>query len=504
MHGLPSIRLPAHIARAVPRSPLAWGLVLHLGSRVVFHHAGVRFDDTTLDGFMQFVDAPRLRGDLTDSLLYLHMQPPLFNAFLGAVLKLAPEDATHAWFWGCFVTFGVILHVSLYALMRSLGAGPISAAAGALLLSAGPAAICYESWLFYSYPLAALLCAAAALLPRFLAHRRLTTGLLFFASIAALALTYALFHLFWCVVVLTGVLLAVPARDRRRTLGAALPLLLVLALYAKNLALFGQLTASSWLGMNLASITFRDLPPAEIGPLIGDGTLSPLARIPAFSPLESYPPALLHEPDLDAPILVIPTTSSMTPNLNHFSYLELSRRYRADAIALIRARPWIYLHNVALAFAIYAMPATAYPFLGVNLRQIAGWDRAWRIFPGGVPAAFRPHSGRLDYSDLRAVAANGAWLWMMLLAAVLGRSTAAGLTAFREPRPQPRAASLLFVAFSIGTVTLLSNLIERGENNRFRIVVDPLVWAAAWAWADAGIRRLRGGAPGRLTPLESD
>jgi hypothetical protein len=473
----------------VLRSPLAWSLVLHAASRVVFYLVGVRFDDTPLYGFMQFVDAPRLRDDLADSLFYLHMQPPLFNAFLGAVLKLAPSEAERDVFWGCFVAFGVALHVSLYALVRVMGTGRVSAAAGALLFSVSPAAICYESWLFYSYPLAALLCATAALLPRYVARRSILAGLLFFTLIAALALTYALFHLFWCAAVLGLVLAAVPGRDRRRTLSAALPLLLVVALYAKNLILFGQFTASSFFGMNLASITVHNTPPAELAALIGRGTLSPLARIPAFSPLESYPPQLLQPPGLPAPILGIPTKSSETPNLNHFSYLNISHRYLVEGIALIRARPGIYLHNVVLAFALHALPATRYPFFVVNREAIAGWDRAWQIFPGGVLAALRPDSAPVNRSDPRSLALHVAWVWMALLAVVLVRSTTEGLRALRDPRPQPRAAMLLFIAFCVGYVTLLSNLIELGENNRFRFVIDPLIWAAAWGWADGRIRR---------------
>jgi hypothetical protein len=42
-------------------------------------------------------------------------------------------------------------------------------------------------------------------------------------------------------------------------------------------------------------------------------------------------------------------------------------------------------------------------------------------------------------------------------------------------------------------VTLVGNLLERGENNRFRFAIDPLIWAAVWGFADARVRHLRGG-----------
>ena len=43
--------------------------------------------------------------------------------------------------------------------------------------------------------------------------------------------------------------------------------------------------------MNLAGITLHHTPPEEMAALIRDGTLSPLSRVPAFSPLDAYPPA---------------------------------------------------------------------------------------------------------------------------------------------------------------------------------------------------------------------
>jgi len=47
----------------------------------------VRFDASTLPWLWQFLDPEWLRTDLPRS-LWLHAQLPLFNAFLGIVLKL--------------------------------------------------------------------------------------------------------------------------------------------------------------------------------------------------------------------------------------------------------------------------------------------------------------------------------------------------------------------------------------------------------------------------------
>jgi hypothetical protein len=356
------------------------------------------------------------------------------------------------------------------------------------VFSISPAVICYESWLFYSYPLAVLLTAAAALVHRFPA-RGLVTGLLLFGAIAAVALTYSLFHLAWCLAALSLVVVAVPPQRRLRALVAGAPLLLVLALYAKNAVVFGQFGASSWFGMNLAKITVYNAPLVERAALVRAGTLSPLALVPPFSALEDYPRELQRTPQLAAPILEIRTKTTGVANLHHHAYLEISRRYLADALALIRARPDVYLGNVANAFGVYALPATANPFLGWNPERIRPWERAWRILPGGAPAALRRPTERPDRSDLRSLAEHATWGWMACLAVALVGSTLGGVRALREPASQPRAALLLFVALCLGWVTGVGNLIELGENNRFRFAIDPLIWAALWGWTDAGMRR---------------
>jgi hypothetical protein len=479
---------------AALRSPLAWSLALHVVSRALFYYAGVRFDASWLPDLWQFVDPELLRQDLARSLFYLHSQPPLFNAFLGVVLKLTPVSAEQAVFWGCFLSLGIVLHVALYALVRGIGAGPISAAAAALLFSISPAVICYENWLFYSYPVAVGLTAAAALVHRYVAQRGVAAGLLAFSLVAAVALTHAFFHLAWCLAVLGIVLAAVPRAGRRRSLAVATPLLLVLALYAKNAVVFGQFAASySWMAMNLASVTLDNAPDAERASLVRDGTLSPVAKVPPFSPLEDYPRELPPTPRSGVPVLDLRTKLSGTSNFHNLAYLEISRRYLRDAIVFVRLRPELYLRNVANGFGIFTLPATQYLFLGPNRVRLSSWDRLWRIFPGGSLAALRGVPPRaLDVSNLRQLAESAQWLWMALLLFALVGSALEGVRGLRAPRSRPRAALLLFVALCLAYVTLPGNLVELGENNRFRFVIDPLIWAAAWGLLDAAVRRLRG------------
>src|SRR5580658_543113 len=64
-------------------------LIVDLGSRAVARISGLRFDATALDWGWQQLDTRLLKERLFESLFYLHAQPPLFNLFLGLVLKAA-------------------------------------------------------------------------------------------------------------------------------------------------------------------------------------------------------------------------------------------------------------------------------------------------------------------------------------------------------------------------------------------------------------------------------
>ncbi len=56
--------------------PLVILVGLFVASRLIAWTAGVRFDDSTLTWYWQFLDVELLRQDLARSLWYLHAQPP--------------------------------------------------------------------------------------------------------------------------------------------------------------------------------------------------------------------------------------------------------------------------------------------------------------------------------------------------------------------------------------------------------------------------------------------
>ena len=86
-------------------------------SRIMFYtFLGLNFITKPLF-HRQAIDVPLLQNKLLESIFYLHSQPPLYNLFLGVVLKIFPENYGIT-FRIIYFILGLILTISLYALLK--------------------------------------------------------------------------------------------------------------------------------------------------------------------------------------------------------------------------------------------------------------------------------------------------------------------------------------------------------------------------------------------------
>lgn len=471
---------------------LLWLAAAFAASRLLLHARGVRFDASPLGWFWQYLDVPWLRTDLLRSLWVLHMQPPLFNAFLGAVLKLGGSPPfTEAVLHGFYVAVGLAIASLLHVLLRDLGVGPRISVAAALLYSLSPTAILYENWLFYTHLEAGMLLAAAWFLRRLVEHARMRSAAGFFAVLAALALMRALFHLVWLTACAALALAATRPPRLRVAAFAAAALLVVAGLYAKNAWLFDAPAASSWFGMNLANAVLQGYSDAELAQRVEAHVTSPLVEIPPFSPLASYPTEWTRDPDTEIPALGARTKHRGESNYNHLAYLELSRQYGRDALALIQHDPGRYLALLGQAWRRFLLSPSDYELVAPNRERLGLWDRAYDAVVYGVPDAW---TGRPRPPPAPAFAARPAppislrrmgWLWLALAsAAVCDASWLVARTALRQLRPgaagadrveSARLATLAFCVFNVAFVGVVANAVEFGDNNRFRVAVEPLL-----------------------------
>ncbi|MBZ0273030.1 glycosyltransferase family 39 protein [bacterium] len=475
-------------------------------SRVAYFLAGVRFDVSTLAWYWQYIDPALLRDDLLSSLWHLVTQPPLFNLFLGLVLKIAGGAAPLA-FASIYKFAGLAGAIALFALARRLGASRSAALAAALVFSLSPAYVLYENYLFYSLPIALTLVAAAWFLHRAVARGCSKNALAFSGLCAGIALTRSLFILPWMLAAIFLLVAATrdhaPERKKRMAIAASLPFLLVFGWYAKNLAMYGEFTASAWLGMNMANAITVRVPKEVRLELAKAGAISPVSLIYPFNPISVYARVLPPPPLTDVPLLDEERKTTDAINYHNLGYIAVSKTYARDAFGLIARFPGTYAASVANGLATTFRPPSTYVFLKDNRAHVIALDRAYNLVTqGSWPDADAPaDAGGTGDASSAAGAGNAnansprapgiAWLHVLLYPGVV---IFAARSAWRERRSNaPRASTLAFCAFNIAYVIVLGNLLDNaGEGMRFRFLVEPTAYALAAALISDIARRRNG------------
>jgi len=454
--------------RLIAAWPIIALTVLFAISRAVFFASGVRFYADTINTFWQYLDPEVLRRHLLAGLYTLHSQPPLFNLFLGIILKLFPQHYVAA-FQVLFMVFGYGLCLLSYGLLRQLGACRGLAFILSGIYAISPEFILYENLLFYTMPLAALtaLCAAAygRLLESFSRGWLLTLFLCLFALCAMRSLFHPIFF-----VAVTAVT-AWSLREHWRTVAAyaVVPFLLLMGWNLKNYILVGRFEASTWFGISFATLMTNNMPMEERQRLVHESVLSEFALIKPFSRLDEYPAEYRETLGLEQyPWLHTPLKSTGMRNFNNLAYMRISEMYGRDAFKLLIRRPDVYLRSAALAWIAWCEPPTRIDWLFDTNRQHMGpyYEFFDRYLYGRLNRATVTEHTLVHYYVFLI-----AGLFVSLAAAVImalrGMSSA-------DPVVRRRAMHALFLAFIIMFVGAVSNFTVLWENNRFRFKTDAL------------------------------
>lgn len=499
------VRAPAAVARGprgrpAGRIPLVVLLAGFAASRLGYALAGVRFDATFLGGrhghaAWQLLDLGLLRHDLLTSVWHLHSQPPLFNLYAGALLKL-PAGLERPVAAATFLAFGLVLAVSCYLLLVEVRVPRWVALVLSVAVMASPQAILYENWFFYAYPSAALVTLSALLLARYVRTRAASYGLGFFAAASAVVLLNSTFQVEWLVVALAVVVTGLRRHWRAVLAVAAVPLLVVVAWYAKDAAMFATYTTSSWLGMNLTRTTLSRAPLPQLRSLVRSGALTPIALLHPFGPVRAYKPRFVSSAPTGVPALDQTTKASGQANLNNLAYVEVARLYLHDDLAWIAHDPASYAYNVTLAARMFALPPDQYAPVEANRKSIAAAANLYDRF-----VLLQPRTDLRDAAFLvrrgPAPGPNGAQLpWGTLAVGALALLGAPVLAWRRRRSDRALSTTLAYVWLTVAYSFVVTSLVELGENNRFRFELGPLPLVAATAvvvaLAASGRERLRG------------
>jgi hypothetical protein len=459
-------------------------LITFLVSRAGYALAGIQFQGDTYLGYWQFIDPKLLQTDLWRSVFYLHSQPPLMNLLTGIMLQVFPDEHT-AVFRSLFFLSGLVLMISIYQLGISMGFSHWLSAILSAWFMISPGTVLYENWLAYAHPLTTTLALAGAALYIFAGTHRLRWGVLFFSLLAVAALTWSLFHITWLLAIL--LMMVYVFQERRKVLLAALiPVILLAGWYAKNLVIVGEFTASSWAGMNLSKIATFRVPEKERRLLIKSGELSKFAQYPPFRNPQFYLKLLPDTPTTGIPLLDLPETSLGSRNHHHLVYVEASQYYLRDALRVIRLKPQYYLRSIGQAFYIFFHSSSDFDLILGNRGHIYGFDLWWnRLFFGQWLDDETSIDRNVSMSPLHA-----GWVIIVAFSVAL-ISSPLFLWQNRKSLSDPQKLLVLFMSFNILYVTLVGNLMDIGENNRFRLVVDPFILMLFIYFSRMGIARLR-------------
>ena len=451
-------------------------------SRLLYYLAGIRFDLSPLANHWQLIDPQLMRTDLLRSLFYLHMQPPGFNLLVGLVVKLFP-DVYGAVFQAVYLTIGLAVCFLLLWLFLALGVTCNIATALTILFVISPGCVLFENILAYEYIVLLLLLLAAICCSRLYRSASRARALGFFACLFCLMMIRNQFHLIYYLAIAAAMTWTLASARRTVLESAAVVLIPILALHVKNWILFGAFSLSTWAGMATGVVTTFQLTSAECEQLIKQGVVSPLARIPPFSPLSDYRGMIQPIPATGIPVLDAETTSTGHPNFNNPAYLQLHTLYIANSRAVVLHYPVAFARSVAIAWFTYFLPTSEMHYFDKSRLNIARFERAFNII------VFGQLRHAADRKDLRAIKASGNTLSlvlytgifpMLLLPVLVIWGSAQCLLPSRRLRwRREQLAALVFMLFTILFVTALSNSISTFENNRYRFPLDGFYLALA-------------------------
>ena len=472
----------------------AYGLlaVVFVLSRLGYYLLGVRFDSRPIQHYFQFIDPELLKHRLMESMYYLHVQPPGWNLYIGTFLKLFPNFYPVA-FHCVHLALGLVTCWLAFYLMRILGVSRAIAFTLAAWFIISPGVVLFENLLLYEYVVGFLLIAAAAALWRYASSGSARWIFVFFTLLLALVFVRNFFHLIYVVAILAALVYLFKGRRKSVLLTAALPLLIIAGLYTKNWVLFGTFSGSTWLGMNMDTITSHQLTEREARDLISRGVISPVALLDIGTPIELYRPYIQTPARTGIPVLDDCVTSTGATNFNCLAFRQIQHIYTRDGLALLRTYPVVYLRSFEAAWFTYFLPTGDFPSFDLNRPRIRAIDRFCNV------VFFGQFKDASDRKNLRRLADHGArvalvfhtgtflmiglpalWIWGVVY---LVRGVRRGVL--------DRASAILlgFLLFNIGYVTAIANLLSSFENNRYRFPIDAFYLALLGLAIEKLIRR---------------
>jgi hypothetical protein len=414
----------------------------------------IEFTSQFKETLVQYLDVEVLKNNFAESLFYLHSQPPLFNFVIG-LTEITFGNYSSEIYLFLFNLMGCSTAILGYRILEHLNINKKIAVILVSFYLLTPATILYENLFFYTHAIIFFLVFSGYHFIVYLKDNKSVNGFLFFLGISGTILTTSFFHLIWFLIIFLFVVFQNKSNKFVVFKVAAIPFLIVISLYLKNYFVFDQFSSSSWLGMNLARISVQQLDKTTIQNLHNKGYISVLSTLPPFT----------HYTDLDSTIrkqyfnsntgiAILDSTvkRNQRSNFNNYAYLTISKKLFDDDLFVIKNYPQVYFNGIKKAFIKYFDSPSKYKLLTANSYKFHKYNKLFDAFIYG--SAKTTSTG---YTTIIIV----IFILVSSIFILLKRKKDFLVRAFTG-----------YALINIIYVMFVGNLLELGENNRFRYYTE--------------------------------
>jgi hypothetical protein len=261
---------------------------------------------------------------------------------------------------------------------------------------------------------------------------------------------------------------------------------------------FGTPATSTWTGMNLAKATTLTAPPSLLNQLIEHHQLTPLARVPPFSPLSSYN-VTQHRSGDPALTELFKSGNPSFSNFNNAAYSEVSNLYLTNDLNFMEYAPFQYAKQVIGGMGIWFTPADR-SYFGFNARSgYVNDESTMSSYRHLYDAVFQLEVRGRGLAIGPGTSGEGiGWSQISLVQVLIYGLALVGvpfLIVRRWKRFRSDAVALLIPGLMFLQPFVAMNLIDYGENNRFRFEAGTLsvtlalfvvvsLWTRLVTWRD--------------------
>jgi hypothetical protein len=416
----------------------------------------------TWDGLWQTLPLESLKTNMVHSVWNLHAQPPLYNMYGAFFIKLFyPHHLQYMHYSN--IILGSLLSAILYSILVQLTRDKLLSFLVALLLALNPSLFLYEAYILYTLLAAFLVVLSVFFLSLFSSKKRPVYIYAFVLSLNLLILTRSVYHV---IILFIGISIAciLAGGQWKKTLVVSVIIsLLSIGWYGKNYAKFGFFGGSSWGGLGIWKVASAYYTGEELEALVKENVIQDIVLdVGVFHRPSSY---IMYGFSKESDIDVL-----SRDDYNNINVIDISRMYRRNALYLILHNPLRYLGNVLKAYAHYTRPSSRLMHLAINAGRMQSHEAiSSEVIQGH---ALAPLLSKYDF---------GPFIFFLLPVSMVFYFIipirTCGISASKWFDYIRADTVLFFAALLILYTTIVSCVFEYGENDRFRFLVEQLIWA---------------------------